>query len=178
MAKGPTLPKTAFNFDPVLDSPLLGAGLPAEAARYLDRAADCYRFTDVAETNLFEAERIAPDHPAVLIGLYRFYFYKGKLTQCLGIAARCIARALRENLLPGDWRQVRASDADFSDWGAIDVRFLLFSLKGYAYLNMRLGRLEEGREALEKLLELDPLDRIGARVLLNVLDLADEAEDE
>ncbi len=34
---------------------------------------------------------------------------------------------------------------------------------------MRLGRLEEGRQAAAKLLELDPSDKIGAKVLLDVL---------
>jgi hypothetical protein len=34
---------------------------------------------------------------------------------------------------------------------------------------MRLGNLEEGLLAVLKLLELDPLDKIGAKVLLEVL---------
>ena len=49
-------------------------------------------------------------------------------------------------------------------------RFYLFTLKGYAYLQMRLGNLEEGRAAVMKLLELDPSDKVGARVLLDVLE--------
>jgi hypothetical protein len=49
-------------------------------------------------------------------------------------------------------------------------RFYLFTLKGYAYLQMRLGNLEEGRTAVMKLLELDPTDKVGARVLLEVLE--------
>jgi len=49
-------------------------------------------------------------------------------------------------------------------------RFFLFTLKGYAYLQMRLGELEESRVAIAKLLDLDPTDKIGAKVLLGVLD--------
>jgi hypothetical protein len=49
-------------------------------------------------------------------------------------------------------------------------RFYLFTLKGYAYLQMRLGDLDEGRAAVAKLLELDPSDKIGARVLFEVLE--------
>jgi hypothetical protein len=41
---------------------------------------------------------------------------------------------------------------------------------------MRLGRLDEGRRAAVKLLELDARDRIGAKVLIDVLDRA-EADD-
>ena len=43
------------------------------------------------------------------------------------------------------------------------ARFFMFVLKGYAYLNMRLGDIEEGRAAVAKLLELDPTDKVGAR---------------
>jgi hypothetical protein len=156
--------------DAILSSPLLGGGLPIEAERHLERAALCYHHSDVAETHLKAAEALAPDHVAVMIAYYRFYFYKGRLVEALAVSRSCIAKAMRENLLGDDWRAVREDGADFSNWGALVPRFFLFSLKGYAYLNMRLGRLDEGRAAAEKLIELDARDRIGAQVLLDVLD--------
>ena len=55
-------------------------------------------------------------------------------------------------------------------------RFFMFVLKGYAYLQLRLGEYEEGREAAQKLLELDPTDKVGATLLLSVL-AGMEAED-
>jgi hypothetical protein len=48
----------------------------------------------------------------------------------------------------------------------------MFCLTGYAYLNMRLGDLAEGRVAVEKLLQLDPSDKIGARLLFDILERA------
>ena len=56
-------------------------------------------------------------------------------------------------------------------------RFFLFTLKGYAYLQMRLGNIYEGEAAIMKLLELDPSDKIGAKVLLDVI-LRLEMDDE
>ena len=155
--------------DAILGSPLLGGGLPAEAERHLERASLCFHHADAAETHLHHAAALAPDHAAVLIAYYRFYFYKNRLTEALAMARACIAKAMRENLLGDDWRTVRPEDANFSDWGALVPRFFLFSLKGYAYLQMRLGNLAEGRDAVVKLLELDTTDKIGARVLLDVL---------
>ena len=163
--------------DAILAHPLLGGGLPEGAVHHLDRAAPTYHLTDVAETHLGEAEAMAPGHVAVLIALYRFYFYKGRLEDALGIARTCIGRALGENELDPDWRRVAPGDAAFGEWDALLPRFLLFSLKGYAYLNMRLGALAEGRKAVDKLLELDPKDRIGARVLLDLLDRTDDADE-
>lgn len=157
---------------------LLGAGLPPEAERHLQRAAQTYRFGDIAEAHLRDAEMLAPGHAAVLIGLYRFYFYKGKLAQALAIARQCLTKAARELALPDDWRKVLPAMARFGSFEEIGPRFFLFSLKGYAYLHMRLGDLQEGRHALQKLLELDPSDKIGARILLNVINRTEAAADD
>ena len=154
----------------LVTSALLGRGLPSAAERHLWEAGLFYHLDDIAERHLREAEALAPGHAAVLIGLYRFYFYKGRLAEALDIARRCLLKAAEENNLPADWRQVRAADAEFGRYENVMPRFFLFSLKGYAYLQMRLGRAEEGRLAVEKLLELDPTDKIRAKVLLGVLD--------
>lgn len=162
----------------ILAHPLLGGGLPAEAARHLHRAALNYPHDDVAETHLEAAEVAAPGHVAVVIAWYRYYFYKGRLIDALRIARQCVGIAMRENVLGDDWRAVRAQDAAFGEWDAIIPRFFLFSLKGYAYLSLRLGRHVDGREAAEKLVELDPRDRIGARLLLDVLDRQEAGDEE
>jgi tetratricopeptide (TPR) repeat protein len=146
---------------------LLGAGLPLEAQKRLDQAAMVYANGDLALELLREAEVIAPAHPAVLIGLYRFFFYKGRLEECLEVCHICLAEAAVYNDLPDDWHQVQSSDADFGSYEMMP-RFFLFVLKGYAYLQMRLGNLEEGLAATMKLLELDASDKIGATLLLEV----------
>ena len=154
----------------LLANALLGGGLPPEAEEHLWQAGLSYHLDDVAERHLQEAQALAPGHAAVLIGLYRFYFYKGRLADALDVAKLCLQKAARENKLAADWRDVAASDAVFSRYDDMLPRFYLFTLKGYAYLQMRLGNLEEGRAAVLKLLELDPSDKIGARVLLDVVE--------
>lgn len=170
-------PQSEIN-EALVTGALLGQGLPREAERHLWQAGLSYQIEDIAEGHLREAEALAPGHAAVLIGLYRFYFYKGRLAEALGIARRCLAKAAEDTNLPADWRAVRATDAAFGGYENILPRFFLFSLKGYAYLQMRLGQTEEGRLAVEKLLELDPSDKIGARVLLDVLQRMGVDDDE
>ena len=156
--------------DAVLTAAVLGAGLPEAAERHLRLAASSYRDDDVSESHLWQAKAAAPDHPAVLIGLYRFYFYKNRLPEALSVARACLEKAAKDNGVALDWHEVRSTDAEFADFGAVLPRFYLFTLKGYAYLNMRLGNIEEGRAAVAKLLDLDPSDKTGAKVLLGVLD--------
>lgn len=153
-----------------LEEACLGRGLPLEAENHLRLAGLSYAEDEIAESHLRLAMDAAPNHAAVLIGYYRFYFYKGRLNDALGIAEVCLEKAAKDNSLAVDWRRVAKEDADFGRFEAILPRFYLFTLKAYGYLNMRLGRLDVGREVVMKLLELDPGDKIGARVLLNVLD--------
>jgi tetratricopeptide (TPR) repeat protein len=154
----------------ILAAPVFGGGLPPDAERLLYEAAHSYSEADVALAHLREARRIAPNHVAVLIGLYRFFFYKGRLQEALEIAQTCLIRAAIDNSLPLDWRDVQREQAPFASFDAPLARFFMFALKGYAYLNMRLGDIEEGRQAVSKLLELDPSDKVGAGVLLGVLE--------
>ena len=161
-----------------LSAALLGQGLSPEAEALLQAAGACYAEDARAEALLEEAYAIAPDHPAVLIGLYRFYFYKGRLNEALTVGLACVDKACRELGLDPDWRAVKPDDAAFGQFDAVLPRFLLFSLKGYAYLSMRLGALDAGRAAVAKLLELDPTDKIGAQVLADVLAREGRDEDE
>jgi tetratricopeptide (TPR) repeat protein len=161
----------------VLANALLGGGLPPEAEFHLWEAGHSYHLDDVAERHLREAEALAPGHAAVLIGLYRFYFYKGRLADALTVARQCLEKAARENNLATDWQLVAAGDAEFGHYENMLPRFYLFTLKGYAYLQMRLGNLEEGRSAVAKLLELDPSDKVGARVLREVIERMGQDDD-
>lgn len=154
-----------------------GGNLPREAERLLHLAALSYQRESEAEKFLQEALARAPDHIAVYIGLYKFYFYKGKLERALQYAVLCLERAARESDLSPDWRQVRVTDAEFEGFN-VSPRFFLFTLKAYGYIQMRLGNLEEGRAAIAKVMELDPRDNLGGSVLLGVLDRLGQDEDE
>jgi tetratricopeptide (TPR) repeat protein len=146
-----------------------GGDLPQEAERCLHRAALSYQREHEAEGYLQEALRHAPDHIAVYIGLYKFYFYKGRLREALEYALRCLEKAAGESGLSPDWRRVCPHDAAFDGFNAAP-RFYLFTLKAYGYIQMRLGNFEEGRAAIAKVMELDPQDKMGGSILLSILD--------
>jgi len=164
--------------DPVLDTAYLGEGLPVEAEQHLRLAGQNYHQDETAVMHLNKAKQAAPDHPAVFIGFYRFYFYKNQLDKALKIAQECLVKAARDNGMDTDWRKAKPDDADFDNFGAIMPRFFLFTLKGYGYLQLRLGNLDEGRSAITKLLELDPNDKTGGKVLLTVLERRENGDED
>lgn len=165
-----TSPVVPADMDPEwLARTCLGGNLPGPVEEHLRLAGVNYANERLAENHLFQAQALAPGHAAVLIALYRFYFYKGRLADALEVAERCLIKAARDNQLDEDWRRVRVGDAAFGSYDAILPRFYLFTLKAYGYLQMRLGRLELSHAALTKMLELDPSDKLNATVLLKVL---------
>lgn len=173
MSQGGQLPSDPAPLSPgdrgLLDAALLGRHLPPDAERELRLAGLAYQTDAEAERHLYQARALAPDHPAVLIGLYRYYFYKSRLEDALVIARLCLLKAAQDNAFDPDWRKVAPEDANFGSYDAVLPRFYLFTLKAYAYLKLRLGHLDEGRDAALKTLALDPTDKVGASVLLDVL---------
>ena len=163
-------PAVPADMDPDwLERACFGGNLPEAVERHLQLASIHYHDGALAENHLFQAQALAPGHAAVLIALYRFYFYKGRLGDALEVAERCLVKAARDNRLNEDWRRVQRGDAEFGSYDAILPRFYLFTLKAWGYLQMRLGRLEQSHVALTKMLELDPSDKLNATVLLQVL---------
>lgn len=155
-----------------------GETLPPAAELCLKLAAASYGDDLEAEKHLHQALALAPQHAAVYIAFYRFHFYRNRVRQALPYAELCLDLAARELQLNNDWRQVQREDACFGDFAAFVPRFFLFSLKAYGYLKLRLGDLDEGRLAVEKVTQLDPADRVGAAVLLDVLNRMGQDDDD
>ncbi len=143
--------------------------LPANAAEQLRLASLTYADSAKAEMHLAMARMMASDNLAVKIGEYRYYFYKGRLSEAISIAEHCLKLTAQELGFPQSWRHVWPHHASFQSEEPAH-RFYLFCLKAYAYLLLRLNDMEQGREAVEKLLQLDPTNKVGGQVLLDVLE--------
>ena len=142
--------------------------LPSTAATRLDEAAARYGSPE-AELKLLQALLYAPDHLSVLVALYRYYYYQHRLDDALAVADRALAVAGDMLDFPNTWR---ALSMPYIGAGAMKsmglVRFYLIALKAAGYLNLRIGRIEEGIEMLAKVVDLDTSDRLRAASLLEL----------
>lgn len=143
---------------------VLGQGLPPEVERALQEAGAARGDPLQAHAALMRAQLLAPEHPAVLIALYRHHFYGHRLRLARDIARRALVVAARAIALPLVWREVRSEALPGARSDAA-TRFYLFVLKGYAYLSLRLDDPVEARDALALLRTLDPEDCVGAALL-------------
>lgn len=143
----------------------IGGGLSPLATQLIEQAGLLRDQPEQALALLREAQVAAPRHPAPLIAQYRFYFYSHRLEEARAVAENALAIA-RTALGPcfGD---EPPSDEDARHHAA--VRFYLFTLKGLAYLSLRLSDVEAARQWMGELRRLDPQDHVGGALLSHVL---------
>jgi len=143
----------------------IGGGLSPQVGALIQRAGELRHLPAEALPLLEQARAAAPRHPAPLIALYRFHFYGHALEKARAVGEDALAVA--RTALGTDFGDEPPSD-DAARHDAA-VRFYLFTLKGLAYLNMRLGVMDEAQALLRELRRLDPKDHVGGALLQHVL---------
>lgn len=140
--------------------------LPSIVSNLLNNAADAYA-KGSSEQYLLKAYFYAPKSLTVLVALYRFYYYQHRYEDALlvaGLAIDLVAEKLEINV---EWDRVDLHAIGYAVMHSMTlVRFYLLCIKGAGYLCLRLGRIEEGIARLEKVVDLDVQDRLGASALL------------
>ena len=142
--------------------------MPAEVDSLIFMASHSYG-TPAAEEYLRKAYFLAPDNLSVLVALYRYYYYQHQYESALTVAGHALKFSGREIDFPSDWQNLTMSHIGA---GAIKsmsmVRFYLIALKAAGYINLRLANYDIARAMLNKVVELDSADRLGAAALLAV----------
>lgn len=144
--------------------------LPSEAEQLINSAARQYGDPE-AEMSLLKAHLVAPENLAVLVGLYRYYFYQHRLEDALKVAERAMQLSGRHLGLKGDWNdldETRLAGAAANSFGLL--RFYLLALKAASIVLLRLGKIAASKARLRKLAALDSKDLLGAAKLLEVVD--------
>jgi len=140
-----------------------------EVEQLIAGAAGSYG-SEEAEAQLLKAFALAPQNLAVLVALYRYYFYQHRLEDALLIGESALAVAGQRLGFPENWAHLQAANLGEGVMRSMGlVRFYLMVLKATGYVNLRLGRYETGQVMLEKLVEMDSHDRLGGKVLLEVI---------
>jgi len=140
--------------------------LPEETAMLLEMAASNYA-NNSTECLLLKAYFQQPESLTVIVALYRYYFYQHKLKDAMTAANAAMQVAAKRIELHESWQQLTVKKIGYAAMRSMEMlRFYLLALKGAGYLNLRMGAHKEGIRMLEKVLELDHKDRLGAKALL------------
>lgn len=144
--------------------PLFGGETAPEVSELLARAMQSYADTQLAETLLWQAQRKAPDALPVYYSLYKFYFYKRDLENAELSARMALQAAASAGGFDADMLALHADSADWSDY-ATPAHFYLFTPNALAFILLRRGVRDEASAIVDKLIELDPQDTVGASVV-------------
>lgn len=143
--------------------------MPEEVNDLLHRGAESYGEGN-AEGFLLCAQELAPENLTVLVALYRFYYYQHRYQDALNVAYRVMTLVAPMISFPFRWQEINHDDLAYGLMGSFTmVRFYLLALKGAAYLNFRMGNIEEGVRMLNKVISLDSNDRLGAKALMQAI---------
>jgi tetratricopeptide (TPR) repeat protein len=148
---------------------------PPEVKELLVLAADNWENTDLSEKYINEALALAGKNANVLIGAYRFFFYKSKPAIALQIAERVLDMVREDESLPDNWDELRPILLARGQEPAI--RLFINAYAGKGYLLAKLNRLEEAIPITSRVKEIDTQREFCATTVFEVLTAGPE-EDE
>jgi tetratricopeptide (TPR) repeat protein len=143
-----------------------------ETEQCIEEAAENYGGKN-SENLLLRAYFLEPEHPMVLVALYRYYYYQHRYADALIVAER-VLRIIAVRLgLPENWQDISEQQVEAAVGESMtELRFYLLALKGSGYLEMRLENYHGAIERLKKIVAVDAKDRLSVSSLLQI------AEDE
>ncbi|MDD4915495.1 MAG: hypothetical protein PHW13_10740 [Methylococcales bacterium] len=100
--------------------------------------------------------------------LYKFYFYQGRLQEAEREVMTGLAAASSQGLFPDDYRQLAAEPEKWDMYASDITLFYLYTLKALAFIKLRRQQVEESQTILDLLRVLDPEDRIGSSVIMQL----------
>jgi tetratricopeptide (TPR) repeat protein len=143
-----------------------------ETEQCIEQAAENYGGKN-SENLLLRAYFLEPEHPMVLVALYRYYYYQHRYADALRVAERVLKIFAGRLGLSQSWQEVSEQQIEAAiKESMIEVRFYLLALKGSGYLEMRLEHYHSAIERLQKIVAIDAKDRLSVSSLLQI------AEDE
>lgn len=162
--------RPAFFEERVLFSPHL-----PEAVNQLLQQAVAANHADkpLAEKLFKKAQQLDPTCLQTYFALYKFYFYQGRLQEAEREVLAGLEQAALQGKFPCDYRQLTLQAADWDMYASETTLFYLYTLKALAFIKLRQDLAPEAREILSTMEIIDPEDRSGASVIMQLSEALD-----
>jgi tetratricopeptide (TPR) repeat protein len=139
----------------------------SEVKQLLILASDNWDNTELSEQYMKEALAKADNNLDVLIGAYRFFFYKSKSEAALKIATQVMQIIKQQENLPTEWEQLQPILNSRKNEPAIRLYLNAYAATGFVFA--RLGRLEEAKIVTERVKQIDEKRESCATTVFEVL---------
>lgn len=130
-------------------------------------ASDNWEYTGLAEKYIREALSKAGNNLDVLVGAYRFFFYKHQPATALSIAQQVLQSIAKTENLPIEWSQLKPILLTRKQEPHIRLYLNAYAAKGL--ILAQLGKIEEAKEISEKVREIDDSSQFCANTVFEVI---------
>ena len=155
----------AFVEERVLFSP----NIPAKVNNLLQAAVAASSVDQSRAENLFlQAQALDSHCLQTYFALYKFYFFQKRLVDAERIVLAGLEEASKQGGFPNDYRQLVANLQKWNLYANECSLFYLYTLKALAFIKLRLGFTLEAQLVLSHIQQLDPEDRSGASVIMDL----------
>lgn len=121
-----------------------------------------------AETLFLQAQAMDTHCLQTYFALYKFYFFQNRLVD----AERMVLAGLEESALqggfPNDYRKLAENRQKWNLYANESSLFYLYTLKALAFIKLRLRLSADAHAVLLYMQQLDPEDRSGASVIMDL----------
>ncbi|MGB5631753.1 MAG: hypothetical protein WBM44_15630 [Waterburya sp.] len=140
-------------------------------------AGENWEYTGLAEKYIREALSKAGNNLDVLIGAYRFFFYKHKPVVALSIAQKVVQLIAKTENLPREWLLLKPILLACKQ--EPNIRLYITAYAATGLILAQLGRIEEAQEISQKVKQIDDSSQFCANTVFEVITKSpDEDEDE
>ncbi|MGZ0076669.1 hypothetical protein JWZ98_04380 [Methylomonas sp. EFPC1] len=150
---------------------LFSPDVPEEVNKLLQMAvAASHADKPLAEKYFRQAQALDATCLQTYFALYKFYFYQGRLLEAELEVMAALNEAARQGGFPADYRQLGRELAQWDMYASEVALFYLYSLKALAFIKLRRQLDAEAQSILVLMRALDPEDRSGASVIMDLAD--------
>ncbi|HBB30349.1 MAG TPA: hypothetical protein DDZ80_32905 [Cyanobacteria bacterium UBA8803] len=157
------------------ENQLSWSDVPEDVKHLLVLASDSWENTAQSEKYVNEALQKAGDNLDVLVGAYRYFFYKSNAAMALQIAQRVVNNIKQLENLPDEWEQLKPILVRRKQ--ETQIRLYLNAYAATGLVLAKLGNLEEAKQITARVKELDENRESCATTIFEVLTRPPEDED-
>jgi len=156
---------------------LFSPHLPEAVNQLLQQAVAASRAEKPLAEKLFkQAQQLDPSCLQTYFALYKFYFYQGRLQEAEHEVKAGLEQAAQQGKFPTDYRLLASEETQWDMYASEVTLFYLYTLKALAFIKLRQNQPNEAQSILSIIALLDPEDRSGASVIMQLSE-ALEAEE-
>ena len=147
-----------------------------EIKQLLLLASENWQYTGLAEKYIREALSKAGNNLDVLVGAYRFFFYKHQPANALSTAQQVLQLIETRENLPIDWLLLKPILLSRKQDATIRLYLNAYAARGL--ILAQLGRLEEAKEISQRVKEIDNSREFCSTTVFEVITKSPDEEDE